>query len=91
MDLLTHKKEQNNAICSNMDGPRDEHTKRTKTEKDKYDMTLIISGIQNMAQMNISMKLTQSHRENRRGCRGWGYGKRRISSLGLADANLGWT
>ena len=63
MELLTHKKEQNNAIFSNMDGPRDEHTKGTKTEKDKYDMTLIISGIQNMAQMNISMKLTQSHRE----------------------------
>ena len=58
MELLTHKKEQNNAICSNMDGPRDEHTKGTKTEKDKYDMTLIISGIQNMAQMNIYMKLT---------------------------------
>ena len=25
--LLRHKKEQNNAICSNMDGPRDYHTK----------------------------------------------------------------
>ena len=25
--LLGHKKEQNNAICSNMDGPRDSHTK----------------------------------------------------------------
>ena len=24
--LLSHKKEQNNAICSNMDGPRDYHT-----------------------------------------------------------------
>ena len=24
--LLNHKKEQNNAICSNMDGPRDCHT-----------------------------------------------------------------
>ena len=24
--LLSHKKEQNNAICSNMDGPRDCHT-----------------------------------------------------------------
>ena len=23
--LLSHKKEQNNAICSNMDGPRDSH------------------------------------------------------------------
>ena len=25
--LLSHKKEWNNAICSNMDGPRDYHTK----------------------------------------------------------------
>ena len=25
--LLSHKKEQNNAICSDMDGPRDCHTK----------------------------------------------------------------
>ena len=25
--LLSHKKEQNNAICSNMEGPRDYHTK----------------------------------------------------------------
>ena len=26
----------NNAICSNMDGPRDYHTKRSESEKDKY-------------------------------------------------------
>ena len=25
--LLSHKKEENNATCSNMDGPRDYHTK----------------------------------------------------------------
>ena len=25
--LLNHKKERNNAICSNLDGPRDYHTK----------------------------------------------------------------
>ena len=25
--LLSHKKEQNNAICSNMDGTKDSHTK----------------------------------------------------------------
>ena len=58
MELLSHKKEQNNAIGSNMDGPRNEHTRETKTEKDKYSMILLISGIQNMTQMNISMKLT---------------------------------
>ena len=40
--LLSHKK-LNNAICSNMDGPRDYHTKLSKAEKDtSYD---IIRGI----------------------------------------------
>ena len=43
--LLSHKKELNNAICSNMDGPRDYHTKRSKSEKDKHHMTSLISGI----------------------------------------------
>ena len=34
--LLSHKKEQNNAICSNMDATRGYHTKWTKSEeKDK--------------------------------------------------------
>ena len=31
--LLTHKKEWNIAICSNMDGPRDYHTKWRKSDK----------------------------------------------------------
>ena len=30
--LLSHKKEWNNAICSNMDGARDYHTKWSKSE-----------------------------------------------------------
>ena len=36
------KKEWNNAICSNMDEPRDYHTKRNKSERQKqipYDIT----------------------------------------------------
>ena len=34
--LLSHKKEQNVAICSNMDGTRDSNTKQSKSkEKDK--------------------------------------------------------
>ena len=43
--LLRHKKEGNNAICSNMDGPRDYHTKWSKSEKDKYYMISVICGI----------------------------------------------
>ena len=38
------KKEWNNAICSNMDGPRGYHTKWSKSEKERqisYDMTYL--------------------------------------------------
>ena len=37
----TYKKEWNNAICSNMDGPRDDHTKWSKSERERqvsYDI-----------------------------------------------------
>ena len=34
------KKEGNNAIWSNTDGPRDDHTKWSKSEKDKYHMSI---------------------------------------------------
>ena len=44
--LLNYEKEQNNAICSNMDGPRDFHTEEVNQgEKDKYHMLLLICGI----------------------------------------------
>ena len=44
--LLSHEKNRNNAICSNMDGPRDYHTMRSKSaEKDKYHMVLLMYGI----------------------------------------------
>ena len=37
--LLSHKKEQNNAICSNTDGPRDYHTKSDRERQISYDIT----------------------------------------------------
>ena len=40
--LLNHKKEWNNVICSNMDGPGDYHTKWSKSERERqtpYDIT----------------------------------------------------
>ena len=43
--LLSHKKEWNNAICSNVDGPRDYHTNFSKSDKDKYHMISLICGI----------------------------------------------
>ena len=33
--LPSHKKEKNNAICSNMDGPRDCHTEWSKSDREK--------------------------------------------------------
>ena len=39
--LLSRKKEWNNAICSNMDGPRDDRTKWGKSERERqipYDI-----------------------------------------------------
>ena len=57
--LLIHKKEWNNAICCNMNGPRDYHTKWSKSEKDKYHMIpydIHIGGIYKMIQMNLFIK-----------------------------------
>ena len=59
--LLSHKKEWNNAICSNMDRPRDYHTKWSKSDKDKY-MISLICGIQKVIQMNLFTKQKQTHR-----------------------------
>ena len=45
-------------------------------EKDKYHMISFICGIQNMTQMNLSMKEKQSHRHREQtcGCQGEGVG-----------------
>ena len=45
---LSHKEEQNNAICGNMDGNRGYHAKRSKSERDKYRM--IITYVWNVKQ-----------------------------------------
>ena len=42
--LLSHTKEWNNAICSNMDGPRDDHTKWSKSDRGRqrsYDIAYV--------------------------------------------------
>ena len=39
--LFSHKEEWNTAICSNMDGPKDYHTKWSKSERERqisYDI-----------------------------------------------------
>ena len=39
--LLSHKKEQNNAICSNRDGTRDSHTESEIERRIPHDITSI--------------------------------------------------
>ena len=42
--LLSHTKEWNNAICSNMNGPRDYHTKWSQSERERqipHDTTYV--------------------------------------------------
>ena len=43
--LLNHKKDWNKAIWSNMDGPKDYHSKWSESEKDKYNMISFTCGI----------------------------------------------
>ena len=54
-----------NAIYSIMAGPRDYHTKWSKSENDKYHMKSLIWGTWNMAQMILSTKQKHTDIENR--------------------------
>ena len=61
--LLSHKKEWNNAICRNTDGPRYYHPRWSKSDKDKYHMILITCGIQKKkTQINLFAKQTQTQK-----------------------------
>ena len=59
-------------------------------EKDKSHMRLFTYGLENMTQMNISMKWKQTHRQRKQTCgcqRGKGVRNGSPGSLGLAEAN----
>ena len=68
--LLNHKTKQNNAMCSNMDGPRDCHTECYKSdiliERQIYDV-IYMWNLKKKAQKNLFTK--QNHR-----CRKLTYG-----------------
>ena len=59
------------------------------SQKDKYRMTSVVCGIENMAQLNLSTKQrkTHSYRDQTCGCQG-GEGKEEgwAENLGLVDA-----
>ena len=56
--LLSHKKEWNDAICSNMDGPREYHTEWSKSDRERqisYDSTYVWN-LKNVIQINFFTK-----------------------------------
>ena len=56
--LLSHKKEQNNAFCSNMDGPRDSHTEWSESDRERqisYDIAYMWK-LKKRLQMNLPTK-----------------------------------
>ena len=58
--LHSHKKEWNHAICSNMDGPRDYHTKWSKPQGERqiHMISLICVTLKNDANKTIYKKKT---------------------------------
>ena len=63
--LVSHKKGQNNAACSNMDGPRDYHTKWSKSDRERqisYDSTYMWNLKKKMIKMNLFKKQKQIHK-----------------------------
>ena len=63
--LISHKK-WNNAVYSNMDGPRDYHTKWGIREK--CHITSLLCGIENATQMNIPMKQKKTYKNRGETC-----------------------
>ena len=88
--LLSHKKEWDNVICSNMDRPRDDHTMWSKPERERqipYNITYVWNLKRHTNELIYE---TQSHRHREQTCdcqEGGGVGEGWIGSLGLADAN----
>ena len=67
--LLSHKKEWNNVICSNMDGPRDYHTKWSKSDRERqisYNITYMWN-LKNKKriEMNLFTKPKETHRHRK--------------------------
>ena len=70
--LPSHKKEWNNAICSNMNGPRDYHTKWSKSEREGqtlYDITYMWNLKYDINELIYKTNRLR-HREQTCGCQG---------------------
>ena len=69
--LVSHLKEWNNAIFSNMDGPRDGHTEWSKSDREgemSYDIPFMWNLKQNGINELTKQKQTHSLREQTYGC-----------------------
>ena len=62
--LLSHKKEWNNAICSNMDGPKDYRTKWSKSERERQILYHLYVESKNST-INLFTKQKETHRHRK--------------------------
>ena len=82
--LLSHKKEWNNSICSNIDGPRDYHTRWSKPGMGRQ-MSYNIAYMWNLKkkiQKNLFTKQKETHRHRKQIYGYFGHLMRRPGSLG---------
>ena len=88
--LLSHKKEWNNTICSNIDINRDYRIKWSKSKRERqipYDITPMWN-LKYDTNLSMKQKQTQRHREQTcGGHEGGGVGKGRSGNLGFVGAN----
>ena len=54
--ILARRKEWNNAICSHIDKPRDNHTKSSNSEKDNYHGITYMWNLNKMIYTDLSTK-----------------------------------
>ena len=66
--LFSHKRECNDTICSNTDGPRDDYTKSATHRKSGSVKISLVCGILKKIQMNLPIKQKQTHRHREQNC-----------------------
>ena len=84
---LSHKKEWNNGICNNMDGPRNYHAKWGQSDSETQ-MSYAITDMENLQKkdtMNFLAEQTLTHRLGKT----YGYQRRQVTGEGWAGG-LGW-
>ena len=80
---LSHKIEENNANCSNMDGPRHDCTKWSKSGRKRHHMISCVES-KIMIQMDLFTKQKQTHRY-RKQTYGYQRGKGGSDKFGIGD------